>query len=197
MSFFLPTTTARSIPWRTALAGVLLAISALRLAAVVEEMRGKYVRDDYCMAEVDFNPEGGEALFHGIKGRVSWSMPAYSVANALICQGKSPEEVLSLPAAAIFLCALLVFGIGALLADALTGAVGLAAYAFLSAGPDSFRERWLFTLSVALTAFLLVWRARSPSPAKTVLLAASIGLADPAGKATPAVNSGSLRVASI
>lgn len=155
---------------------MLIAVSALRIAAVVGEMRSDRVLDIYCTAGTDFNAEGGEALFHGVKGRVSWSMPAYSVAGALICHGKSPEEILALPAAAVFLCALLVFGIGALLSDVLGAAAGLAAYAFLAAGPDSFRERWLFTLGVALTAFLLVWRARSPSPAKTVLLAASIGL---------------------
>ncbi|MCR4295736.1 MAG: hypothetical protein NUW21_09400, partial [Elusimicrobia bacterium] len=161
---------------RALLTGALALAAALRLAWVIGSAGASFDRRHHCGEGTDRNVEAGHALLHGLPHeRVFWSMPAQTAANALMCRRSRPAEVLAAPAAALLLNGLLVFGLGALLAGGTAGAAALALYAWISVPAHAFNDRWLFTTSLLLVAFLAVWRARAPSTRKTALLAAAVG----------------------
>ena len=165
------------VRWRALLTGALAAAAALRLAWVVAAAGTSFDRPYHCGEGKDINVEAGHSLIHGLPHeRVFRSMPAGTVANALACRRASPAAVLAAPSAALLLDGMLVFGLGGLLGGGPAGALALALFAFASDWPGAFGDRWLFTSSLLLVAFLAVWRARFPSTRKTALLAAAVGL---------------------
>lgn len=158
---------------RTAAAAALAAAALARMGWVVSRAAAAPDLRYYCGERQDRNVEAGHALLHGLPHeKAFWSMPAGTTANALMCRRAGSPFLLAAPSAAFALGALLVFGLGELLAGGLAGSAALALYAW-TASP--FDDRWLFTLSLLLVAYLAAWRARFPSGRKTLLLAAAIG----------------------
>lgn len=165
-----------SVRWRALLTGALAAVAALRMAWIIGAAGASFDRRHYCGEGQDRNVEAGHSLIHGLSHEhVLWSMPAGTVANALMCRQARPAAVLAAPAAAFLLSGLMVFGLGGLLAGGTAGALALALFSWVTVPAQVYNDRWLFTLSLILVAFLAVWRARFPSTRKTVLLAAAIG----------------------
>lgn len=147
------------------------------MAWVAGAAEAGFDRRSYCAEGTDRNVEAGNALIHGLPhDRVFWSMPAGSAAAALMCRRTAPAAVLAAPAAGLLLSGLLVFGLGRLLAGGAAGALALALFAWGASPEQAFNDRWLFSLTLLLVAYLAVWRARCPSGRKTVLLAAATGL---------------------
>jgi len=118
----------------------------------------------------------GEALIHGVDlDTPSWSMPAYSIANALLCgPAAQPVRALAL-AVALLACASLVYGLGRLLISPRGGLAAAILYVLCEAGWP-LQDRWLFAPTVLLVAFVMVWRARAPSPRRSLALGAAIGV---------------------
>jgi tetratricopeptide (TPR) repeat protein len=166
-----------SVRWRLLLAGALACAAALRLTWVVLAAEAAFARQYYCSDGHDRNVEAGHALIHGLPHEgVFRSMPAGTVANALLCRQTRPRPLLAGPAGALLASGLLVFGLGGLLAGGTAGALALALFSALADPSQAYGDRWLFTFSLLLVAFLAAWRARFPSARKTALLAAAIGL---------------------
>ncbi|MEK7234921.1 MAG: tetratricopeptide repeat protein [Elusimicrobiota bacterium] len=162
--------------WRAVLTCALVIVAGSRMARTINEAGTSFDRRYYCSEGKDRNVEAGHALIHGLPhDRITWSMPAGSVANALMCRQTRPGAILAAPTAAFLLDGLLVFGLGGLLAGGTAGALALALFSWTTVSAHAYNERWLFTLSLLLVAFLAVWRARFPSTRKTALLAAAIG----------------------
>lgn len=161
---------------RALLTGTLAVAASLRIAWIIATAGASFDRRFYCGEGQDRNVEAGHSLIHGLAHEhVLWSMPAGTVANALLCRQPSPAAALAAPAAAFLMCGLLVFGLGSLLAGGAAGALALALFSWVTVPAQVFNDRWLFTFSLLLVAFLAVWRARFPSMRKTALLAAAIG----------------------
>lgn len=164
------------VRWRGLLTGVLLGAAALRMAWIIGAAGASFDRRYYCGERQDRNVEAGHSLLHGLAHEnVFRSMPAGTTANALMCRQARPGPLLAAPAAAFLLSGMMVFGLGHLLAGGIAGALALALFAAITVPGQAYNDRWLFTLSLLLVAFLAVWRARFPSTRKTVLLAAAIG----------------------
>ncbi len=165
-----------SARWRALLTGVLAGAAVLRMAWIIGAAGASFDRRYYCGERQDRNVEAGHSLLHGLAHKnVFRSMPAGTVANALICRQARPGRVLTAPAAAFLLSGLLVFGLGHLLAGGMAGALALAMFSWITVPDQVYNDRWLFSLSLLLVAFLAVWRTRCPSTRKTALLAAAIG----------------------
>ncbi len=119
----------------------------------------------------------GELLVHGIRARanvVSYRMPLATIASAKL-QYHSALSAGELMVLNQGLLVLLMFALGCLLhplGALFTGAAVLAAMPSLGVHvyPDSG-----YTLLVLLAACLTAWRARAPTPARSVLLAAAVG----------------------
>lgn len=162
---------------RALLTGALVLAAAYRMAGTIAEGGASFQRRHYCSEGTDRNVEAGHALLHGLPhDNVFWSMPAGTVANALMCRQPRADLVLAAPAAAFLVDGLMVFGLGALQAAGPGGGLALALFSWVADPEHVFSDRWLFTLSLLLVAYLAVWRARSPSTLKTGLLAAAAGL---------------------
>lgn len=165
-----------SARWRALMTGVLLGAAILRMAWIMGAVGASFDRRYYCGERQDRNLEAGHSLLHGLPHEnVFRSMPAGTTANALMCRQAPPAQVLAAPAAAFLLSGLMVFGLGRLLAGGTAGALALALFSWITVPDQVYNDRWLFTLSLLLVAFLMVWRARFPSTRKTALLAAAIG----------------------
>jgi tetratricopeptide (TPR) repeat protein len=165
-----------SARWRAPLTGVLAGVAILRMAWVIGAAGASFDRRYYCGERQDRNVEAGHSLLHGlIHENIFRSMPAGTTANALMCRESRPGTLLAAPTAAFLLSGAMVFALGQLLAGGMAGALALALFSMISDPGQVYNDRWLFTLSLLLVAFLAVWRARFPSTRKTALLAAAIG----------------------
>ncbi len=158
------------------------AAGAVRLSMAMKDGAASFQRQDYCAANRDRNTEAGEALLHGLPHRVlSWSMPAYSVANALICHSSRGGGGLAFPAAALGLTAALVAGMGRLAAGWLGGVLALGAYCFFASffkGPaDGFLgDRWFYQAVIALVGFAAAWKAKTKDRTAAGALGLSMGI---------------------
>ncbi|MDP3542334.1 MAG: hypothetical protein Q8T11_07705 [Elusimicrobiota bacterium] len=159
---------------RAAASAVLLACAAVLLLSRVEKL-DRDSRGEQCAAGSDYHIERGEALLHGIpRPGAAWAMPAYSVPNAVLCAHLPRPAAVGVRFAVLLAAAGAAFALGAFLFSPLSGAA--AALLFCLAPPSSESgERWLYVLAVLLTAWMLVRRARKPSPARTAALGASLG----------------------
>lgn len=166
----------RAPPWRAVLAAALLALAAARIIMVTREGLSGFQRDTRCRDGTDYNSEAGEALFHGLPlpQRISWSMPAYSLGNALVCHAHGGRELL-LPASALWLEGSLVFAIGRLLSGALGGSGAAVLFTAALDPDDAFNERWAYVLAVLLVGFAAVRRSRRPSAVASAWFGASVG----------------------
>lgn len=155
-------------------AALLLALAAVLLISRIEKLdRGS--RGEQCAPESDYHIERGEALLHGIpRPGTARAMPAYSIPNAVLCAHLPRPAAVGVRLAVLAAGAGAAFALGAYLFSPLSGAAG--ALLFILAPPASESgERWLYVLAVLLTAWMLVRRARKPSPARTAALGASLG----------------------
>lgn len=159
---------------RDAASAALLACAAVLLLSRVEKL-DRDSRGEQCAAGSDYHIERGEALLHGIpRPGAAWAMPAYSVPNAVLCAHLPRPAAVGVRFAVLLAAAGAAFALGAFLFSPLSGAA--AALLFCLAPPSSESgERWLYVLAVLLTAWMLVRRARKPSPARTAALGASLG----------------------
>ena len=120
----------------------------------------------------------GEAITHGIRSHaniVSQRMPLATIVSAHL----QHHSNISGPASAALFWAIIIillYALGALL-HPLGGLFSALAAVFLLNGIGDFTyySESGYSLLVLLTACILVWRARAPSPLKSVLLALTIG----------------------
>ncbi len=159
---------------RGVLAGAALAVLAA-CAAFTALDRATSAPQDRRMSEY---AEFGEALVHGIAARsavVSYRMPLATVLASRL-QFHSSLTPASAGAAYWVLTCVLVFALCALL-HPWGGVFAAAAVASLLHGATDFRfyPDSGYAFLVLLCACVLAWRARAPSPRKTVLLALSFG----------------------
>lgn len=120
----------------------------------------------------------GEILTHRILARaslVSYRMPLATVVSAKI-HYHAPVRYGLLLAANLVLVVLLVFALGSLLQTYGAAVSALAVVSLMRLTPDFnvYPESGYYLL-VLLSAGLLVWRARAPSPARSAWLAAALG----------------------
>jgi len=160
--------------WARALAGICAVAGLLRLAAAVGPVGAAAFQREPCRPATDLGVESGEALIHGVDlPQVSWDMPGWSVANALLCRQVPRPWAVGIRGLILIPCGLLVFGLGWLLHSALCG--GLALLGFSFAAPAWFSEyRWSSVFLVTLAAYVLAWRARAPTLRRTWLAAAAL-----------------------
>ncbi|MBI4679606.1 MAG: tetratricopeptide repeat protein [Elusimicrobia bacterium] len=165
------------LPW------ALLALAAIRLASMsAAQMPELPVQAEFCADVSDFNASGGEALFHGVPSMAaSWSMPAYSLSNSLLCHhapGPSAQAAASSLARGLALAATasLVFSLAARTAGSFVTAA-LAVLLFAWTAPESWlrSDRWLYALYVTSAATALARRGVDPSFSSTLVLASALG----------------------
>lgn len=159
---------------QNAAVGILLSVAAILLLPRVERL-DRDSRGEHCAADSDYHVERGEALLHGIpRPGTARAMPAYSVPNAALCGHLPRRAAVGVRFAVLLASAGAAFALGAYLFSPLSGAA--AALLFIVASPASESgERWLYVLAVLVAAWMLVRRAREPSPFRTAALGASLG----------------------
>jgi len=158
------------------------AFGIVRLSMVLKDAAASYSRDAYCAEDHDANVEAGEALLHGLPHRrLSWSMPAYSVSNALVCHPNRGRGGLAFPAAALGLTVALVAGMGRFVAGGLGGVFAVGAYCFFASSfggswEGFFGDRWFYQATIALVGFAAAWRAKTENRTATQALGLSMGI---------------------
>ncbi|MBI5239943.1 MAG: hypothetical protein HY926_05695 [Elusimicrobia bacterium] len=158
---------------RTLLTTSLAAAAALLLGTLFAEYAVTWTRGDHCAKG---HVGRGEQLIHGVGVDDAWAMPLAPVADAFVCHQQRPWRRLLLPGAALLGCALLVFGLGRLLAGDVRGALAVLLFSATADLDSAFGDRWLYVLIMLLVAYALVWRATQPSFGKSLLLGAAIGM---------------------
>ncbi|MDD5629723.1 MAG: hypothetical protein PHU21_11700, partial [Elusimicrobia bacterium] len=159
--------------WRIALPAAGLAAAVLVLAGSLGDWAadpGRWQRQSG-----DFYAEQGRALIHGYaEPTVSAAAPGEAVAAALFCQPASQAVQVAARGACLLLCVLLAFALGRLLHSAPAGALA-ALGAALVLPPSLYSNRWYYDLQVLAVGCALVWRARAPSPWRSVVLGLALG----------------------
>jgi hypothetical protein len=120
----------------------------------------------------------GEALIHGLTLKslsVSFSMPLYSVPNAMLCSLDSLPIRASVLGLTLLACVLLVVGLGRQLGSTGHGVVAAALFLAVPFPETILQDRWLHIPTVLLVALAMTWRANRPSRWRSVVLGAAVG----------------------